>query len=70
MRIQRSRLEVPTKKLIESTAKVVLRERGLTVDDRADIPQLVRDAQQTLRLHPNSATPGPDGSEAVTLSNL
>jgi Abortive infection C-terminus len=53
------------KELIESTAKVVLRERGLPVDDRADVPQLVRDAQQALRLHPSSATPGPDGSEAV-----
>jgi hypothetical protein len=42
-----------------------VREQGLPVDDRADVPQLVRDAQQALRLHPSSATPGPDGSEAV-----
>lgn len=53
------------KELIESTAKVVLRERGLPVDDRADVPQLVRDAQQALRLHPSSAILGPDGNEAV-----
>ena len=53
------------KELIESTAKIVLRERGLPVNDRDDVPQLVRAAQQALRLHPNSATPGPDGSDAV-----
>ena len=43
----------------------VLRERGLPVDDRADIPKLAHNAQQALRLHPSSATPGPDGSDAV-----
>jgi hypothetical protein len=53
------------KELIESTAKVVLRERGLPVDDKADLPALVREAQRALCLHPSSATPGPDGSEAV-----
>ena len=53
------------KELIESTAKVVLKERGLPVDERADLPALVRDAQQALGLHPSSATAGPDGSDAV-----
>lgn len=53
------------KELIESTAKVVLRERGLEVDERADLPALVKDAQRALALHPSTATPGPDGSDAV-----
>ncbi|MDG4761239.1 abortive infection family protein [Micromonospora sp. WMMD710] len=53
------------KELIESTAKVALKELGLPIDDKADLPALVRDAQQALGLHPSSATPGPDGSDAV-----
>src|SRR6266699_4267340 len=70
-RIQRAILDDPAlavgsaKELIESTAKVVLKERGLAVDEKADLPALVRDAQQALGLHPSTATPGPDGSEAV-----
>lgn len=70
-RIQRAILDDPAlavgsaKELIESTAKVVLKERGLPVDDKADLPALVRDAQQALGLRPSSATPGPDGSDAV-----
>ena len=53
------------KELIESTAKVVLHERGLPVDDKEDLPQLVRAAQVALAVHPASASPGPDGSDAV-----
>lgn len=53
------------KELIESTAKTVLAERGLTVSERDDLPALVRQAQQALNLHPSAATPGPDGSDAV-----
>ncbi|MEV7010232.1 abortive infection family protein [Streptosporangium sp. NPDC051022] len=70
-RIQRAIIDDPAlavgsaKELIESTAKVVLKERGLPVDDKADLPALVRDAQQALGLHPSSAIPGPDGSDAV-----
>lgn len=70
-RIQRAALDDPAlaigtaKELVESTAKVVLRERGRPVDDKADLPALVRDAQQALLLHPSTATPGPDGSDAV-----
>jgi hypothetical protein len=41
------------------------RSRGLPVDDKADLPALVRDAQQALGLHPSAAVPGPDGSDAV-----
>lgn len=53
------------KELIESTAKTVLIERGTAVDDRTDLPVLVKEAQQALGLHPSSATLGPDGTEAV-----
>ncbi|MDF2710347.1 MAG: hypothetical protein K0R62_5999 [Nonomuraea muscovyensis] len=70
-RIQRAIIDDPAlavgsaKELIESTAKVVLKERGLPVDDKADLPALVREAQHALCLHPSSTTPGPDGSDAV-----
>lgn len=70
-RIQRAIVDDPAlavgsaKELIESTAKVVLAERGVPVNDRADLPELVRDAQQALKLHPSSTTPGPDGSDAI-----
>jgi hypothetical protein len=70
-RIQRAITDDPAlavgsaKELIESTAKVVLTERGKTISDRADLPELVRDAQQALGLHPSSAAPGPDGGDAV-----
>ncbi|MFG1638594.1 abortive infection family protein [Pseudonocardia alni] len=53
------------KELIESTAKCVLLERGLPVDDKADLPALVKDAQQALGLHPSVARAGPDGNDAV-----
>ena len=53
------------KELIESTAKTVLQERGLNVDDRDDLPALINRAQEALGLHPRSAHPGPDSTEAV-----
>lgn len=70
-RIQRALIDDPAlvvgsaKELIESTAKCVLAERGLPVDEKADLPALVKDAQQALGLHPSSTTPGPDGNDAV-----
>lgn len=70
-RIQRAIVNDPAqavgsaKELIESTAKAVLVERGETFYERDDLPALVRQAQQALNLHPSSATPGPDGSDAV-----
>ena len=53
------------KELIESTAKTVLQERGLNVNDRDDLPTLINRAQEALGLHPRSAHPGPDSTEAV-----
>jgi hypothetical protein len=70
-RIQHAVLDDPAlavgsaKELIESTAKVVLKERGQPVDDKDDLPALVRSAQQALGLHPSSKAPGPDGSDAI-----
>jgi hypothetical protein len=53
------------KELIESTAKTVLSELGLPVYEKDDVPDLIRQAQQALHLHPSSVTPGPDGSDAI-----
>jgi Abortive infection C-terminus len=53
------------KELIESTAKTVLQERGLEVNDKDDLPALVKQAQEALGLRPSSAHPGPDGTDAV-----
>jgi len=53
------------KELIESTAKLVLRERGATYSDADDLPQLVYQAQVALAVHPSAKAAGPDGSDAV-----
>ncbi|GLW10808.1 hypothetical protein Misp01_59360 [Microtetraspora sp. NBRC 13810] len=52
------------KELIESTAKLVLHELGRTINPRADIQELIREAQKALLLQPNRAA-GPDGTDAV-----
>ncbi|WP_410662107.1 abortive infection family protein [Amycolatopsis sp. lyj-84] len=70
-RIQRAIIDDPAlaigsaKELVESTAKVVLIERGRPVNDKDDLPALARAAQGALSLHPSSSAPGPDGSDAV-----
>jgi hypothetical protein len=53
------------KELIESTAKLVLRERGDKYSDGEDLPALVLRAQRSLAVHPAGRPPGPDGSDAV-----
>jgi hypothetical protein len=53
------------KELIESTAKLVLREVGHTPDDAWNLPRLALEAQLALKVHPSGAAPGPDGSDAV-----
>ena len=53
------------KELVESTAKTILQERGAQVNDRDDLPALVRQAQIALGLHALAARPGPDGTDAV-----
>jgi len=70
-RIRRSIFDDPplavgsAKELVESTAKVILVERGLKVDETDDVPALVSKAQHALGLHPSSAAPGPDGTDSV-----
>ncbi|WP_406446835.1 abortive infection family protein [Streptomyces sp. NBC_01613] len=51
--------------LIEATAKTVLRERGIVIDENAKVPTLVKQAQKALHLDVASAAPGPDGTDAV-----
>ena len=53
------------KQLVEATAKVVLHERGLPVEENATVPDLVKAAQQALRLHPSAVLPGPDGADGL-----
>jgi hypothetical protein len=53
------------KEIVESTAKVVLAERGLAWRESADLPELVRAAEIALGLHPSTATAGPDASDGV-----
>jgi Abortive infection C-terminus len=70
-RIQRAIVDDPAlaigsaKELIESTAKAVLIERGLPVNDRDDLPALVSQAQRAIGLHPSSGSRGPDGTDAI-----
>jgi hypothetical protein len=60
------------KALIEATTKLVLLEVGEEVDDRADIPALVKAAQRALALHPDTLAPSKPGVEITKriLSNL
>jgi hypothetical protein len=54
-----------TKELIESTAKLVLRQLNLPVNDKDELPDLVRRAQEAMAIHPTSAAAGPDSAAAV-----
>jgi predicted transcriptional regulator len=54
------------KELIESTAKVVLAERGQPPGDKAELPVLIKDAQKALAAHRSVVAPGPDSSEAFS----
>ncbi|MCZ4590425.1 abortive infection family protein [Rhodococcus opacus] len=54
------------KELIESTAKVVLNQLGVTFTKDDTLVQLATRAQESLRLHPKQAkTDGPDGSTGI-----
>ncbi len=53
------------KELVESTAKLVLSERGEVFDAHDTVPQLVNKAQFSLGLHPTQARPSPDGADAT-----
>lgn len=54
------------KELIESTAKLVLVERGVGFTKDDDLPQLTNRAQEALKLHPKQGNPNvPDGGTGV-----
>jgi hypothetical protein len=53
------------KELVESTAKVVLRQCGLPVEEKDDLPALVAQAQQALMVHPAEVSPGADGVTGI-----
>lgn len=53
------------KELVESTAKIILRERGVEFADDEKIPQLVPRAQEALGVHPTSISGGVDGAQAT-----
>lgn len=53
------------KEVVESTAKVVLRQLGEPFGPKDDLNVLVNKAQKRLGLDPKGAAAGPDGSEAV-----
>lgn len=44
------------KELIESTAKLVLTERGVSLSGSEDLPELVKRTQEELLIHPKQAT--------------
>jgi len=60
------------KSLLEATCKLVLEQIGLPYDDRSDVPQLVRDVQKALKVHPDDIAPTAKGRATIvrTLSNL
>ncbi|WP_405142631.1 abortive infection family protein [Sphaerisporangium sp. NBC_01403] len=56
------------KQLIEATAKVVLQERAQPVNERSDLPELIKQAQIALLLHPSqqqNRSGDPDNAESV-----
>ncbi|MBT2393415.1 abortive infection family protein [Streptomyces sp. ISL-1] len=58
------------KQLIEATAKLVLLKRNLPVDERQDLPALIKQAQQALHLHPAAVSQtrsggNPDNSDSI-----
>lgn len=53
------------KELIESTAKLVILERGLTVTGAEELPALVKTAQEALMIHATQAGGGPDRAPSV-----
>jgi hypothetical protein len=69
-RLQRSAYDDPAlaigtaKELVESTAKVVLAERGLPVSNRADLPALVSKSPDDL-LGPDHPAAGPEIDEGI-----
>lgn len=61
-----------SKALIEATCKYVLEELAQPYNDRADVPELVREVQKALKVHPEAISPTKRGRDTIvrTLSNL
>jgi hypothetical protein len=53
------------KALIEATTKLTLHELGEPVDERADLPALIKRAQKALGLHPEVLAPDAKGAEVI-----
>lgn len=53
------------KELVESTAKLILKERSFQFTKDDDMTSLVNRAMEALAVHPKSASGGPDGGGAV-----
>ncbi|MFE3028451.1 abortive infection family protein [Nocardia tengchongensis] len=53
------------KELVESTAKLVLRERDQEFDSGYDLPKLVKLAEESLHLHPAQNRQDPDGTQTI-----
>ena len=53
------------KELIESTAKLVLDTLGQEWSDNSDLPDLVRQAQKALLLHPDAVAPDRRGATSI-----
>ena len=53
------------KELVESTAKLILKDRGFSFTKDDDMTALVNRAMEALAIHPKSASTGPDGGGAV-----
>lgn len=53
-----------SKELVESTVKLVLQELGVEFDNSADLPQLAKQAQKELGLHPGMLSPTTKGLDA------
>jgi hypothetical protein len=53
------------KALIEATTKLTLHELGEPVDERAELPALVKQAQKALGLHPEVLAPDAKGAEVI-----
>ena len=60
------------KELVETCCKTILAERGQTVPDKLDVPQLVRQAMETLKLVPEGIPEEARGAKAIKalLGNL
>lgn len=54
------------KELVESTAKIILKERGVVIDvGKDDLPALIKKSQIALGVHSSVVVPGADGEQST-----